>query len=390
MGARQEAQQGRGLGAKALGQSGPNSIPGVYNRTPTSLQKWNAALSRARNAQGPARIMWCGNSVGMGRYSGGTTNLGYTNARTKGPASKLSTLLRNAGLVVSDGAMFASGGMSAANMAFADARITLTSIAPDGSFPTMAGGALHATVAATTAFLPTQAFDTIEVFYINAGGSLMPFTIDVDGGAALATITPTNAGNVAKATVTCALGVHTVNVKPTTTGHHYLTMINTYDSASTQVCCWNAGWDGGKTSDWTTNVTTWGPTGSLGVYAADVMVLAGDINDWRITALDVNTYKSRMQTIITAQKAVGDVILLSDLPSASSDALIIDQQAFEAAKMQLALANNCAFIRSSDFWTSYAVSNAAPLSLMADTLHPNGAGYWKLPIPVARLLLDNY
>jgi hypothetical protein len=79
-----------------------------------------------------------------------------------------------------------------------------------------------------------------------------------------------------------------------------------------------------------------------------------------------------MQIIITALKAVGDVVLYSEITQDPSIATPEKQRSYVEALRGLALTNNCVFL---DVWTqfqSYAVANG--FGLMADIFHPSAAG----------------
>ena len=84
-----------------------------------------------------------------------------------------------------------------------------------------------------------------------------------------------------------------------------------------------------------------------------------------------------MQTLITAAKASGDVILMSGVPSSTTQASQAAQQSFVTALQNLAVSNSVPML---DIWTSWYgasggwTSNNA-LGEMYDTLHPNGRGY---------------
>src|SRR5262249_40838494 len=77
---------------------------------------------------------------------------------------------------------------------------------------TQCGGFVHGLPTATLhSFVPDNEIDTIEVWYARAPENGC-FTVDVDGGAPLVTVDCAGPAAFLKATATCALGRHTVNL----------------------------------------------------------------------------------------------------------------------------------------------------------------------------------
>lgn len=92
-----------------------------------------------------------------------------------------------------------------------------------------------------------------------------------------------------------------------------------------------------------------------------------------------------MQSIITAAKASGDVILVTDAPAAASEAPLAQQQEYVNALSSLAQSNNVNLVNLYQLWGSYTQANAN--GWMANTVHPNATGYAQIAADVLPYLL---
>jgi lysophospholipase L1-like esterase len=237
-------------------------------------------------------------------------------------------------------------------------------------------------------FNPGVPWDTAEVWYADLNGC-GTFTINVDGGAVLATISPNGAGAIKKAQITRALGNGVLNVARTGAGGQlYIAGMVTYDSTSPKVDVFNLGWSGSIVSDWTTTSTSYvslatPPSENLKTVAPDLTVICLTINDSGF-GTDVNLYKANLQTLVSAALTTGDVVMMSGVPSEASTASVSTQEKYINAALEVALNNNLPFINLTQRWGSYAISNA--LGLYTDLQHPLAIGYADVANAVASVL----
>jgi hypothetical protein len=105
---------------------------------------------------------------------------------------------------------------SAGNLHDFDARLKPSSWVVDNTIGsgTLCGGFFRGHHHGSYSFTPTNRIDTVEVWYARSPGRKF-FTIDVDGGKPLATIECAGPAGFLKATTTCPLGFHTINLRRT-------------------------------------------------------------------------------------------------------------------------------------------------------------------------------
>jgi lysophospholipase L1-like esterase len=234
----------------------------------------------------------------------------------------------------------------------------------------------------TLSFTPRSAFDTIEVYYAQAG-SLGQFSVDVDGGSALQTVNAgANPGQVMKATISCDLDTHTVNLN-WVSGTVYIFGVNCFDSStSKKLLIYNQGRHGSSTVDWVSGSTsTWGPLDSFPRYGIDLSIICLGINDWR-TSVGAATFKTRMQTLITTQVNAGcKPMLMTPVFDNGSAGETAQQEDYVTALRELAVSNDLALIDIRAKWGSYAAADAA--GLYEDDVHPSGTGYQDIAETVA-------
>ncbi len=375
-------------------------IPGFYNFNGRNLLRWQIANEAVKAGVRNAKLLCVGDSTTEGY---GSTNNGHgSNAKSQAYPTQLAALLPNASIdnFLCDQFIEPAG----TSVAQYDNRIVKTSGTWNGSggsnqrslggnplFTDSSGGILS--------FTPANAFDTVEVHYVKASTTFSPttvsgsFTIDVDGGAALATVdaaVSALADAQGTSTNTCSLSTHTVNITQVSNGV-FINGIVCYDSSSKKVLVMNAGWQGSKATDQQGSLhggltLTYTPLIRIRDMAPDLMLYMETINDWNAPT-SVSTYATDMQTVLTTQIAVGDAILVSGFPSnpATKSSLAV-QKIYVDINQQLALTNGIPFI---NLWELFG-SNWGASGYMVDSLHPNAAGYGRLAAYVNRALTPGF
>lgn len=218
------------------------------------------------------------------------------------------------------------------------------------------------------AFTATERFDTIEVMYVNGSGGV--FTIDVDGGAALATITANGASTISKQTISCPLGVHTLNAKRVSGSCFVVSMI-AYDSTAPNISVINVGIGGYTSGNFNDGSATWGPLITLGTLAPDLTLINIGINDV-VANVPAATYQTNLDAIVVKALLSGSVIIAAPIPFTTANRPALWASYITAMKT-VAANRGAIFVDSDARYTSYA--NAVSLGFNYDTLHPNGAGY---------------
>src|SRR3954454_16160484 len=157
----------------------------------TLLGGWRAAGGLVRAGQGDALVGIVGDSTTAGQGAG--TGASYTNsAKTLSVSSRLAAQLTAMGLRASADSVFGNQNVDSTTRANANyvAYNPAVVIAADWSIENLAvpGGNIFKNESGTGAlsFTPAEAFDTIDLWFLNATGNGQ-VTVDI-GGAALAAI----------------------------------------------------------------------------------------------------------------------------------------------------------------------------------------------------------
>lgn len=343
-----------------LGASGKSRSGALF--TATGLPNWQAAARNVISGAGPSiAIANIGDST-MRSASASPAGSWGINSEVPVLAGQMNAVINS-----QSNTWMGIGGI-AGSPTLADSRIAIGAWSATGAV--MAGGtSLLATSAATCAFTPPNAFKTIKIRYAQfAGGGT--FNVNVDGGASLAgsPVNTTGASAPSVATFTCALGTHTVNVV-WASGTVVILGVETFDDTTPVVSFINYGWGGSKSGDWNNNAAPYSPLGWIGRTDHPITRIRIGINDWE-NSIATATFSTNVQAMITAAKLAGDVLL--ETPNTTNGSANIATQATYIAVLQSLATSNS--IKLNDIWTNVFGGISQP-SLMADSLHPNVAGY---------------
>lgn len=364
---------------------------GIFSGLPSDrLPRFRKALSRVLAGTGNAVMAFAGDSTTAGLSSQGTEK--FSQAPSSVAAAILARSLCNTNLGSSFGDGTRASGTNARFTQF-DSRFVLGGAwNTPGGFSTAGGSSfLNASDTATLAFTPVDPFDTIDIYSIvNTGYGT--WTVNVDGGAALATVNDNNSPRVIKKTsVSCAAGTHTINIQRNGTGGAVV-IIGIATRLSSKKCLefWNLGSGSTRADQWASSAAgTIDMLPVLAGYAADLYWINVGINDWR-TGLYTAAYDANLTTIVTACRAAGgDVILEKPVPSAATATAFTTAEniaQFYAAIDRVAEALGVPVFSRQARLTTYDEAFAAGF-MMADLLHPNPEGYAALGRDQASALL---
>ena len=353
----------------------------------TYLRKWRKALSGTLTGQANAKLLMVGDSTTAGLYAPSTPS--YTNT----PSNVMSRILNKSLVQTNTNSVHGDSTRNnpVAGFTTFDSRVGAVGFAAwnQTGFHTGGGNAFgNATTTTSLVFTPVEAFDTIDIYSIDNTGGYGQWTVNVDGGATLATVDNNGARAIRKTTVSCALATHAINIQRNGVGGQvFIIGICCRNSAVKTVDIYNIGQGGAITADWATVSGGVGELSSITAYAPDLTIIDLSINDRRL-GLYTSTFDTNLQTIVTTAKATGDVILCTPAPSSLGYSAYTTESNianFNAAIYAVAKANNCLVFDKQALLVSYA--QAAAEGLYNDTLHPNAAGYGFIGQQMASLLL---
>lgn len=351
------------------------SISSPQSLLTTSLQlpHWRAAKGRVLGATGTARIACIGDSITEGYYSNGSS---ATNIIIKSYPTQLASILTTHGITSISQNVF---GGSLSNKTTSDPRLTLGGTWTYLSNPYTLGGAFFTNAASGSgnmSFTPSINVDTFNIYYATSPG-FGTFGAQINSGS-VTSQSQNSAQNMAKLTVTATLSANTLNLTWVSGGAVYIVGIEAYNSAIPSVQIDNIGWAGATSILWNGNGITPGLDNlpnAIPTLLPDLTILCLGANDWN-TGVTLAQFNTNMQGIITAAASVGDVILMSSVPSnPSSTVPYATQIPFQSTTAQLAVLNNLPYIDIYSRWFSNETT-MNNLGMMGDnSQHPNTVGY---------------
>lgn len=380
----------------ALGAGG-----GIYNLKTSNTRKLRAGLARVRAGiagTDDCVIACIGDSKTAGAQAQGAGGGGYAGNYPLTWPVQLAKLLAASGMPADWNSWFCDHNVNAvSSLAAYDVRWVLGAGWLTGGAYWSCGPGYCLTNRTTTnvaALTPTVAFDGIELYYITGGG-FGTFKIDVDGGSALGTYNTWTSEGVTKVTITgLANTTHTINFTPTSLGNGiFIYGLRILNSTAPKVDVINLGSAGTTSTVWVSSSRPWEGVGPLsnGVLAPACTFIDLQIND-ALLLTGASTYQTQMQTIITAAKVSGDVVLINTYPgNTGAGGIYVNADGagftpYQDAIRTLAAANDVPLIDLKERWTSYAASQ--PLGYYGDTtVHGSALGYADVARVAGNLLM---
>lgn len=349
---------------------------GLLNYQPGSLGRYRAALANVRAGTGALKIAFIGDSTTMGYRSNATINL----SRLNGYPVRVGTMLSSTIQPTTTDSIFGNGSNNSGDLFNKyDTRWSTTGSWLQNGFISAGGQMLTTTGAGTLSFTPPSglSIDSADIYYRNSTTAAQSFTINVDGGGTLATVTTnTSVNSIGKSTVTFAAGSsHVINMV-WVSGTAAISGVDTYLSTVPRIRILNLGIFGSTSTDWANTVVgSFTPVPAVGVIAPALCIINIGINDW-LNSTGVATYVANMQSIITTLTTTCDIILVSPTPTNTSGIAAAVQQQYVTAVEGLAISNRLPYIALFERFGSYATANA--LGFMGDSNHPSNLGYWDI------------
>jgi hypothetical protein len=344
--------------------------------TPVGLATFKAALARVKAGTGRGKIAVIGDSTSMGAGAGtsGTTNL--NGAAIRSWPQGMQRFNSSPNYLASNSWWGTQGYDGAAGITLTgyDTRLAQgANWAPNLS--TLGGKVIRYAPGAVNnfSFTPTSAFDTIVAYFLKNNGN-GTCTINVDGGSSLGTINTNSGGALvwATQTFTVAKGLHTINLVPNNDAQMFFGGLLCYDSTVPAIDVMQTAVYGATAATFTPAVNVYDPINALKFIAPDLTIIDLTINDSN-NGTALATYQSNLQTIITAAKVSGDVLLMVGPPSNTTQATNGTLDTYIAVLQGLCASNTCSLLNMRALWGSFAkVQSTYPY---LDTLHPQSGGY---------------
>jgi len=340
------------------------------------LSIFKAALARVRAGTGRGKIVVIGDSTSMGAAAGtsGTSNL--NGAAQKSWPQGLHRFNSAPNYLSSNSWWGTQGYDSAAGITLTNYDTRLAQGANWNPNLTSLGGKVirYASGAANNfSFTPTFAFDTFIPYFLKNNGN-GTCTANVDGGSSLGTINTNSGGALvwANQTFTTTKAIHQINLVPNNDAQMFFGGILCYDSTVPAIDVIQTAVYGSIASTFTPAVNVYDAINTLKFIAPDLTIIDLTINDSN-NGTALATYSANLQTIITAAKVSGDVLLMVGPPSNTTQATDGTLDTYIAVLNTLCATNKCSLVNMKALWGSYA--NIQPTFPYLDTLHPLAAGH---------------
>lgn len=375
---------GIGVGT-AFAQDKGGGVPGLYNFKSSNLATIIAGIQAVKAGTGDARLAGGGDSTMLG-YGAGEGGTAEAAAYRHCIPSYLSDYLASKAINSNYSGRMGDGARGNANAQVFDPRM---------SFPAAWGVLAGSTVLGSQWFQNTTTedlFTNTPNQNVNAGrlwyyrqtgfaqgqlqhgsGSVVP--VDENGASLVASIGFSTGG----AADLSPLKVNRLN-SSTAAAAFNIGGWEFWDSSKKQVIVSNIAMYGSAAAQWAANAQYRYPAQAIKVLDYDALLINTGINDMTL-GTDITTFKAQMQTLIDAQKTVGDIILIAPLPIDTALVSQSVQDQYGQAYRDLSATNDAALVIPREIvgaWTSGA---------WFDNKHPKAPIYQAVGEAVAKGLL---
>lgn len=346
-----------------------------------ALPKFNAALKLTAAGTRNTRVLCLGDSTTVGLYAsgvayGGSRALNYPNALAAALSARWRTYTSNQ---LGSGA----NGGPLSNLVSLDPRWTFTpNWSANSGFILLGGCAIYtATAGEVATFTPTQAWDTVEICFIQSGGAGV-FNVSI-GGVPVGTVSCVGSNAMKKATFSVsATQLQTLSITSTNGNPIWIDEVSCYDSKNRGIEVLTAGSGGSPSSQMAANTNSWDPSYNVGgnginlALSPDLTIINLGINDWG-AGVTPAVFTANMQTIISAYKATGDVIVMTPNPQSTAVTSAATQLGIVQAARSVAQQNGCLIIDANAAFGDYAFAQGTLGYFLPanDQTHPGAAGY---------------
>ena len=241
----------------------------------------------------------------------------------------------------------------------------------------------------TFSYKPISNWDTAKIWYITSSGN-GTFGYQIDSGSTSTQSTNSAAGIASVTATTGTPGNHQLNLTYSSGSGFFILGVEFSDSTHPGISFINGGSYGSTTGNWVSTpvgVAAWSALSTITALAPDACMIDLDLND-QPNSINVATYTSNMQSIISTCAAQSDVILLSSNHGSTTyaDANI---QPYVTALESLAAPNTSVpIIQNWERMVSYTFQNTA--GWMYDNVHLNAQGYADFAETVVAFFTQNF
>ncbi len=359
-------------------------FPNVFNFDPNKYLKSLAGIAKvqANIANMPVAVL--GTSIPMGQGANGT----QVGSRAQSWPARLAYYANAAGIDARNDSFFGDGNTASQGLSYTayDPRISVgTGFTASGALYALGGRMWTAssTSLSPLTFTPTNSFDRVTIYGVNAPGN-GSIECKING------LTDNFfVQNAALAMSKVTFNAMTLAVQPIALTAPsvpcYIAGVETYNSAKSSMMIANFGRGLAKASDLTIAAQPFDPLNAFKFYAPTLTLISLSTNDI-LAAVSPVAFAADLQTLITAAKASGDVILVKEHPidPSQANASLAVQQTYVATMKALALSNDIALVNLDERYQTYAALQAMGFSY--DANHLLAAGYDDIARLIFKLL----
>ena len=317
------------------------------------LSKFRSALAMTRAGKADTRILYEGDSITRGM---GTVRQWGGEAYAKAVPQRVADLMTGPELSWSRETMMALGGLAGGDGRLATIGAT---VAANAIRLEPGNVAVHSTTAACTRF---------EVLYHASGAS--SFSYAVDGGAE--TIVPFSTA-----------GFHRLNLAGLAPAPHVFRFTGQsgairllvqygHSAAAAEVAIFNHGISGATAAQAADTRSPYSVANTIPQIRPHLSIINFGLNDWQQNIAPAQ-FKASLRALIDQCTPTGDVLLETSNPAGPRGPYAYLLDAYWQAMRELSDEAGCPLIDTAAVWGDY--DRAKARNLMADTLHPNAAGY---------------
>ena len=357
-----------------------------------SLPVWKAAVKRVFRGTGRGRLLILGDSTAAGAGSSNSTSL-WTNSWANSVSSRLATALTAKGIPCSNNSLTTWQNISTGTYPAFDPRVALTgsplpqALAAGASGNGLGGAGLWQVAVGTgkIAFTPVSQVDTFLLFTPRLASLTGTMTWDVNGGAPTGSLLQTGANALITTMLSPSLAANTLNLtNPASAATAFMSAVISYNSTVPAIDIINAGCSSLLADALDRNDSPYASATAIGFIAPDLTIIFGiPINDANAVT-NPATFAAQMQTVITACKASGDVVIFAGVESSTAAYPSSNRADLLAQFQALAVTNSCVYMTPDTYIGGWTANDAA--GLMYDNLHPTGNGYQRLAGMLAEAL----
>lgn len=342
-------------------QSSSNLTTAMANNNALLLPHWRLALQKVRDNTGDARILCVGDST--------TSGVGSTGGNVQNSTSFPQRLIQFMNTTITP---TVAGCVIPTTGSPADSRVPLPSGWSNQGFGAGANASYEGPDSAGNGVF-SPAVNCDGMYFIYEAGGAGTVTATVTGGTPTVVTFPGTNGTFRSPLISAgsASAANTLTLTPAVSGNFvFFAGVEPVLSTKRQVLVSNAGVPGSTTTDWAVTNAPSGGADFIKAVAPDLTIISLGIND-AAAAVSAATVSTNLQTLITAAKVSGDVILATPLPNQTAGT-IAQEKLYLPVYYSLAQSNSCLLL--DEFARLGSAYNANFMN--GDGTHGNDYGYW--------------